>query len=165
LKLQLCYGVRLTADQCTLERRRVCKAMLVHETESALETPGRFLRASVEFRCEDTALGHPGLGDDSVALKPNGEAGAIRSALEPLLRQASRASEVGQDAEARSACEFLTDCKWATRPQSFSLRKIASCALTPNATHRKVLLGEIGAMVFGGKGAHRRTLYPTLVEP
>ncbi|MGZ3706658.1 MAG: hypothetical protein ACXVA8_11560, partial [Bdellovibrionota bacterium] len=56
------------------------------------------------------------------------------------------------------------DCKWAMRPQSFSFRKLASCMTTGNATHRKILLNEVGAMLFGGKSGRRRTLYPNLVE-
>ena len=40
LKLQLCYGIRIDTEQCTLERRRVCKALVAHEMEAALEAPG-----------------------------------------------------------------------------------------------------------------------------
>jgi hypothetical protein len=160
-RIQLCYGVKLSAEQCTLERRRVCKAMLVHEVESAVEVPGHFLKAPVEFRCEDTALARPGIDDDAVALRPNGEHAAIRDALDPLLLETS-ASEASQ-AQAKEACEFLTGCKWAMRPQTFSLRKLASCLTTPNATHRKVLLNEVGAMVFGSSRVRHHTLYSHLV--
>lgn len=164
MKYQLCYGVKLVADQCTLERRRVCKAMLVHEMETALATSNRFLKAPVEFRCEDTALSHSVTADDLVGLRPNGETKAIQSTLEPALQQDATVSSL-QHEEARGACEFLTDCKWAMRPRSFSFRKLASCLTTPNATHRKVLLNEVGAMVFGGRGARSRTLYSNLVDP
>jgi hypothetical protein len=161
LKLQLCYGVKLVADQCTLERRRVCKAMLLHETESALDPRGHYLKAPVEFHCEDTAVGHPILDEDAVLLRPNAELAAIHGAFEGILQESATAPAAHQ--EAREACEFLTDCKWAMRPQSFSIRRIASCAFTGDGTHRQVLLNEVGAMLFGGKAARRRTLYSNLV--
>jgi hypothetical protein len=163
LKLQLCHGVHLVADQCTLERRRVCKAMLVHELEAALATPGRYLKAPVEFHCEDTAVGRNLLYDeDAVSLRPNSEVKSIRAALDADLLEGDPKEPVY--AEAGAACEFLTSCKWAMRPASFSLRKLASCATTPDATRRRILLDEVGAMLFGGRGAHRRTLYSNLVE-
>lgn len=141
LRLQICYGVKLTADSCTLERRRVCKVMLVHEIESQVEQAGKFLKSPVEFRCEDTALARPGLDDDAVSLRPNAENAAIKTALDPLLRSVSPQNPA-VDARARAACEFLTDCKWAMRPSSFSLRKLASCATTANATHRSLAARE-----------------------
>jgi hypothetical protein len=162
LKLQLCYGVKLVADQCTLERRRVCKAILVHESENALEPSGNFLKSPVEFHCEDTAVGHPVLDEDVVTLRPNGELTSIHSAFGANLQETKLSAGAHQDA--REACEFLTDCKWAMRPQSFSFRKIASCAFTSDSTNRRVLLNEVGAMLFGGKAARRRTLYPNLVD-
>ena len=163
LKLQLCYGIRIDTEQCTLERRRVCKALVAHEMEAALEAPGAYLRIPIDFRCDDTAVGKPiGMEDDAVSLRPNGELDAIQSALRSALLQ--NGSGDSRHGEARSACEFLTDCKWATRPQTFSIRKLTSCAVTPNAVHRRILLNEVGAMVFGGKGGRRTTLYPALVE-
>ncbi|MGZ3651568.1 MAG: hypothetical protein ACXWR1_07715 [Bdellovibrionota bacterium] len=163
MKLQLCYGVKLVADQCTLERRRVCKAMLVHEAESVFEAPGHFLKTPMEFHCEDTAVGRSILeDDDAVSLRPNAEITAIKTAIGTGLQESAPTATA--HAEAREACEFITDCKWAMRPQSFSFRKLASCMTTGNATHRKILLNEVGAMLFGGKSGRRRTLYPNLVE-
>lgn len=163
LKLQLCYGVKVVADRCTLERRRVCKAMLVHELEPVLEAKGNYLKTPVEFHCQDTAVGKPLLDDeDSVSLRPNLESAAIHGALSSNLSQLTPSDS--QHQRVREACEFLTDCKWSMRPQSFSLRKLASCISTPDATHRKVLLNEAGKMLFGGKAARRNTLYSRLVE-
>ncbi len=163
LKLQICYGVRVQASQCTLERRRVCKAMVVHELESALDAQGKYLRAPLQFQCEDTALTKSrDSSQDLVSLRPNAEISSIQAALKTGLSQAAVNLVLHQ--EAREACEFLTECKWAMRPQSLSLRRIGSCLSTANATHRKVLLDEVGAMLFGGKGERRNTLYPQLVE-
>jgi hypothetical protein len=162
LKLQLCYGVKLVADQCTLERRRVCKAMLVHESEAALEPSGHFLKSPLEFHCEDTAVGHPILDEEVVTLRPNAEISSIHGAFSGNLQESTPAP--GMHKGAREACDFLTDCKWAMRPQSFSFRKIASCVTTGDSTNRRILLNEVGAMLFGGKAARRRTLYPNLVD-
>ena len=163
LKLQLCYGVKVVADRCTLERRRVCKAMLVHELEPVLEARGNYLKTPVEFHCQDTAVGKSLLDDeDSVSLRPNLETAAIQGALSSNLSQLTPAES--QHQRVREACDFLTDCKWSMRPQSFSSRKLASCLTTPDATHRKVLLNEAGKMLFGGKAARRNTLYSRLVE-
>jgi hypothetical protein len=162
LKLQLCYGVKLVADQCTLERRRVCKAMLVHESETALEPSGNFLKSPVVFHCEDTAVGHPVLDEDAVTLRPNAEISSIHAAFEGNLQASSPAPGVHKGV--RESCEFITDCKWAMRPQSFSFRKIASCITTGDSTNRRILLNEVGAMLFGGKAARRHTLYPNLMS-
>lgn len=163
LKLQLCYGVKMVADRCTLERRRVCKAMLVHELEPLLEAKGTYLKSPMEFHCQDTAVGKSLMDDeDSVSLRPNLETASIQGAMDANLVQLEPSDT--QHLKAREACEFLTDCKWSMRPQSFSLRKLASCISTPDATHRKVLLNEAGAMLFGGKAARRNSLYSRLVE-
>lgn len=161
LKLQICHGVRLAADKCTLERRRVCKALVVHELEAVLATNGHHLSAPLEFQCLDTALSKSSEDLDGVPLQPNGEVKAIQTALKAGLRENS--VTVSQHLEAQEACEFLTDCKWAMRPRSLSLRRLGSCLTTANATHRKVLLDEVGAMLFGGKGARRSTVYPQLI--
>jgi hypothetical protein len=163
LNLQLCYGAKVVADRCTLERRRVCKAMLVHELEPVLEAQGSYLKAPVEFHCQDTAVGKALLDDDdSVSLRPNLESAAIRGALSSNLSQLT--PSVDQHKRVREACEFLTDCKWSMRPQSFSLRKLASCISTPDAMRRRVLLDEVGKMLFGGKASRRPILYSRLVE-
>jgi hypothetical protein len=163
LKLQLCYGVKVIADQCTLERRRVCKALVVHELEKSLGAAGNYLKTPVEFHCQDTAVGKTLLDDeDSVSLRPNGEIPSIHGALNAHL---GHLEETGaRDQQAREACEFLTDCKWSMRPQTLSLRKLASCISSPNATHRKLLLSEAGAMLFGGKAGRRYTLYSRVVQ-
>ncbi len=163
LKLQLCYGVQVVADQCTLERRRVCKALVVHELEKTLEVPGSYLKSPLEFHCQDTAVGKSILDDeDSISLRPNGETPSIQNALTSHFAKAGEGAGVHE--RAREACEFLTDCKWSMRPQSLSLRKLASCISTPDATHRKLLLSEAGAMLFGGKSVRRQTLYSRVVE-
>lgn len=164
LRLQLCYGVKVVAEQCTLERRRVCKALVVHEIEQAVEAPGAYLKAPVEFHCQDTAVGKPLLDDENtVSLRPNSEVASIRGALGSLLSHFDGPNE-RQHGKAREACEFLTQCKWSMRPQSLSLRRVASCVATPDATHRKILLNEAGAMLFGGKNNRRNTLYSRLTE-
>lgn len=161
LQLQLCYGVKVVADQCTLERRRVCKALVVHELEKAVAQPGAYLKSPLEFHCQDTAVGKSIWDDeDSVSLRPNSEISSIQEALGSHLAR----SEGGSHGQAREACDFLTECKWSMRPRSLSLRKVASCLATPNATHRRVLLDEAGAMLFGGKKGRRNNLYSRLVE-
>jgi len=163
LKLQLCYGVKVVADQCTLERRRVCKALVVHELEKSLGVSGSFLKTPLEFHCQDTAVGKTLLDDeDSVSLRPNGELNSIQGALAAHLGLFEEGAT--RHGQAREACEFLTDCKWSMRPQTLSLRKLASCISSPNATHRKILLNEAGAMLFGGKAGRRHTLYSRVVQ-
>jgi len=163
LKLQLCYGVRVVADQCTIERRRVCKALVVHELEGELDQPGKNLHSPVEFHCEDTSVGKALVDEDgSVRLRPNAEISSIHGVLAANLGQST--PNPLQHLEAREACEFLTDCKWAMRPQSLSLRKLGSCLTTGNATHRKILMNEVAAMLFGGKTGRRNSLYPYLVK-
>jgi hypothetical protein len=161
LKLQLCYGVSLTADQCTAERRRVCKAFVLHEVETALTGQGAYLRIPVEFRCEDTAAGKfLSDAEDFTDLRPNAEVSAIQRALESSLVPGNSNAQ-GKNL-AGEACEFITDCKWAMRAPS--LRKLAGCLTTGNATHRKILFSEMAAMLFGGKAGWRGPLYPQLVE-
>lgn len=165
MRLQLCYGVKVVAEQCTLERRRVCKALLVHELEAALNTQGSYLSTPLEFHCEDTALSKPSVDDDGVvSLKPNKETAEIQKALSGSVKVAASTAELSDShLKAREACEFLTDCKWATRPGTLSMRKLGSCLTTNNAMHRTILLNEVAAMLFGGKSSRRATLYPQLI--
>lgn len=158
----LCYGVKFTAEKATLERRRVCKAMLVHRLDQTLTVPGAYLKSPVEFRCEDTIFSSRKGSDDAVALKPNKEFAAIEGVFASQLEK----STVGESTDqfARDACEFLTDCKLATTSYQLSFRKLASCFTTGNLTHRKILLNEVGAMLFRAKGNQTKILYADLLE-
>lgn len=159
---QLCYGVKFTAEKATLERRRVCKAMLVHRLDQALMVPGTYLKGPVEFRCEDTIFSSRKEGDDAIALKPNKEFAAIEGVFASQLEK----STVGESTDqfARDACEFLTECKLATTSHQLSFRKLASCFTTGNLTHRKILLNEVGAMLFRAKANQTKILYADLLE-
>lgn len=162
LRYQLCYGVRFRAEQSTLERRRVCKAMLVHKLDAALEKPGAFFRVPVEFQCDDTAFARQPASDEIASLKPNAEFQAIDRVIAAHL-EPGEASE-REDFFAREACLFLTDCKWAMRPNHLSLRKLASCLSTPDMAHRKILLDEIGAMLFRARNTRSKLLYSELLQ-
>lgn len=163
LRYQLCYGVRLRADGATKERRRVCKALLIHRLEEAFAKPGSFLREPVEFHCEDTAFGrrNPASATETIALKPNGEFRAIDGLIERRLEQMEVSDR--EDHFAREACSFLTECKLAMRPNQIALRKLASCLATPDLVHRRILLDEIGAMLFRAKGGRSKILYAELL--
>lgn len=164
LKYHLCYGVQFNPSKATLERRRECKALVVHRLQLALDRPGAFLKDPLEFQCENTVFGKPNLDTSavSVVLKPNSEFQAMDEAL-------GRSVEVADVAEStdrfvKQSCEFLTDCKWATRPNTFSLRKLASCFSTPNITHRKMLVDEVAGMLFRVPGNRTKELYATLLQ-
>ncbi len=162
LLYQLCYGVKFVAENATVERRRVCKAMLVHELQRVLETPGNHFKVPMEFRCEDTVFTRAKEAEGiSVALQPNKEFQAIEGAVQKNLEQAT----VGESTDqfARDACSFLTDCKLAMGSKGFSVRKLAACFSTNNITHRKILLNEVGNMVFRAK-ENRKILYADLLE-
>lgn len=160
---QLCYGVRFSAEKATLERRRVCKAMLVHRLDQALTVPGAYLKSPVAFRCEDTIFSsRKEEGDDAIGLKPNKEFAAIDGVFAGQLERAT----VGESTDqfARDACEFLTGCKLATTSHQLSFRKLASCFTTGDLTHRKILLNEVGAMLFRAKASQTKILYADLLE-
>lgn len=164
LRYHLCYGVDFNAANATLERRRVCKALVVHRLQLALDRPGAFLKEPLEFQCEDTVFAKPNLETSavSVILKPNAEFAAMDEALS----RAVDVADVGESTDrfAKQACEFLTDCKWATRANNFSLRKLGSCFSTPNLTHRKILLDEVAGMLFRVKDSPSKDLYAHLLE-
>lgn len=165
MRYSLCYGVKFNAEKSTLERRRVCKAMLVHQMEAALQKTGAYLRGPTEFRCEDTAIGKKADSLDGsliVQLRPNAEFAAIDTALNQNLEVASVAEN--DDYFARAACDFLTECKLAMRPNHFSLRKLADCFSTNNLTQRKILLDEVGSMIFRSKSQSTKILYSQLLR-
>jgi hypothetical protein len=124
LNLQLCYGVRFDGGKSTPARRRVCKALVVHALDKALAAPGAILKAPVEFVCDDTAFPKEEPARDflpvRVHLKPNAEFLAIQQTLDKSLESVSTTESNALNA--RETCEFLTDCKWAMRPQAMSLR-------------------------------------------
>lgn len=164
LHYQLCYGIRFSAERATLERRRVCKAMLVNRLSRVLDEPGKYFRVPVEFHCEDTVFSRAPASESgvSVSLQPNREFTAIDQAIRSNLE----VENVGESTDrfAREACEFLVDCKHAMRPSSLSLRKLASCFSTGDLTHRKVLLDEVGAMLFRAKANQTKILYSELLN-
>jgi len=150
LRYQLCQGVRFYADTATLERRRVCKAMLVHEMEAFLGASGAYLRTPVEFHCQDTSIGKKewenGEGQPAVALQPNFEEQEMEKVLAASVDHKIVSEE--EDKFARDACEFLSECKEAMRPKTLSFRHLGHCLMTENITHRKILLDEIASMLF-----------------
>lgn len=164
LQYQLCYGVKFAADRATLERRRVCKAMLVHRLDQALARPGAYFKNPIEFSCEDTVFSRPKNADSeaAVALQPNGEFQAIDKAVAANLEVAS----VGESSDrfARDACDFLTGCKLAMTSAQLSFRKLATCFTTGDITHRKILLNEVGAMIFRAKKSQTKILYADMLE-
>ena len=164
LHYHLCYGIRFSADRATVERRRVCKAMLVNRLERMFEQPGRYFRTPVEFHCEDTVFSRAPASESgvSISLQPNREFTAIDQAIQAHME----AENIGESVDrfARDACEFLVDCKQAMRPGSLSLRKLAACFSTGDLTHRKILLDEVGAMLFRAKASQTKILYSNLLE-
>ena len=165
LHFQLCYGVGFTAETATMERRRVCKVMVVHHLERAFAPPGAHFRGPVTFRCEDTVFVNRATAAErpnDVVLKPNAEFPAIERAVTENLETAVVGESV--DRVAKRACEFLTDCKLAMSKGKLSFRKLASCLSTGDLTHRKILLDEVGAMVFRAKEQHSKILYSDLLE-
>lgn len=162
LKYQLCYGVNFNSASTTLERRRVCKAMLMHQLDLAFEKSGAYLRAPVEFQCDDTAFGKKeweNSGVAVVALKPNAEEESIERALASYIDY-KKINSVEEGA-VKEACDFLTSCKTSMRTLSF--RQIGTCLTTKNVMHRRVLLDEIGTMIFSSR-TEPRFLYTELVE-
>jgi hypothetical protein len=164
LHYQLCFGVKLNAYQATLERRRVCKVILVHRLAKVFAKPGSYLRAPMEFYCEDTVFTRSTASADtlSVLLKPNQEFAAIDRAVEANLET----ENVGESTHnfAKSACEFLTDCKLAMNGTNLSFRKLGACFTTGNLTHRKILLDEVGSMIFKSKQSRTKILYADLLQ-
>jgi hypothetical protein len=160
LHYQLCYGVKFAAEEATLERRRVCKALLVHRLQAVLNRPGAYFREPLEFRCENTVNSRRLSSGVAVVMQPNHDFQAIDLAITRNLETAN----VGESADrfAREACTYLTDCKIAMN--RFSLRKVGTCLSTWNVTHRKILLNEVGAMLFRAKGSQDRILYSDLLD-
>jgi hypothetical protein len=166
LSLQLCYGVKFNGDSATPQRRRVCKALLVHSLNKVLAAPGAILKFPVDFRCEDTVFPKNIPAADtvglSVVLKPNEEFPAIKDALDKSIETVAATED--QALSARQTCEFLTDCKWAMRPQNLSFRKLASCVGTPDMARRKIVLDEFGAMLFRVKSRQSQVLISQLLQ-
>lgn len=166
LNMQLCYGVKFNGDNATPGRRRVCKALLVHSLDKKLAPAGTVLKYPLEFRCEDTVFSRGTASNDlaglTVSLKPNEEFRAINDALDKSLE--SVATTEDRALEARQTCEFLTDCKWAMRPQGLSLRKLASCLGTPDLVRRKIIIDEFSAMLFKLKGRQSSVLISQLLQ-
>jgi hypothetical protein len=163
LQYQLCYAVNFNSERATLERRRVCKALLVHRLDRALSAPGSYLKAPMEFHCEDTVFSKPNQTGDliHVVMQPNREFESIDQAVAANLEPGSVGESL--DRKAKQACSFLTECKLAMGPQGLSLRKLAQCFSTGNVTHRKILLDEVGAMLFRAKEKQNKILYSDLL--
>lgn len=165
LRYQICYGVKFLSDTSTVERRRACKAMLVNRMESALAESGRVFERPISFQCEDTALGAKEWTEEERpvgALRPNAEFSLIEDFINRYSNKLSVDPVV--EVEAREACEFLTDCKNSMRIDHLSLRKIGACLVDKNPTHRKILMDEIGAMLFRVKSRDDKLLLSELYK-
>jgi hypothetical protein len=166
LNYQVCYGVSFDAGNATQERRRACKAMLVHKLEGAFAKRGTFLTSPVLFRCENTSFGAEQWQDwqehPVVALHPNHEFLAI----EALLARYSDSIQVDTDREqnARETCHFLSECKDALRFDHFSFRRVSSCLLDDSAERRTYMLDTIGNMLFRSKFSHERLLFAEILR-
>jgi hypothetical protein len=138
----------------------------VHSLDKALAAPGAITKFPVEFRCEDTVFPKNASTGDvagiTVSLKPNEEFKAIDEALAKAIETIPATEE--QALNARETCEFLTDCKWAMRRQNLSFRKLGACLTTPNLAHRKIILDEVGAMLFRVKARQSRVLASELLQ-
>jgi len=147
---QECYGVRFVAATATPERRRVCKAVLVHQLSQALGESGTYFVAPVEFRCENTAMGRRSWYNEMnhavAALQPNTELATIDAILKEQLDRRQVSMDV--DARARDACAFISSCKRALSFERFSLRKIGTCFTDNNALHRRMMVDTVGEFVF-----------------
>jgi hypothetical protein len=95
-------------------------------------------------------------------MKPNSEFAAIEAALAAHLEEDTVAESAHRIAS--EACDFLTDCKWAMRPPQFSFRKLGACFATANLMHRRILLDEVGAMLFRAKPNQTKILYAELLQ-
>src|SRR5690606_7039440 len=145
-----CYGVRFEGELATPERRRVCKAILVHNLEQSLSEVGTYFNTQVEFRCENTAMGRRLWSDELnkpiAALQPNTEFDTIAEVFRKRLEKKEVLPRV--DEKARSACEFVSRCKWALRFDSFSIRRIASCFAADDSLHRTLMVDTVANVIF-----------------
>lgn len=165
LQFQLCYSVHFNAERATPERRRVCKALLVHRLDKFLSTPGSYLKAPMEFHCEDTVFSRPKDRSDDfihVAMQPNKEFEEIDNAIQANLEPGNVGESL--DRRVKKACSFLTECKLAMGAQGLSFRKLAQCFSTGNITHRKILLDEVASILFKAKNKQNKILYAELLS-
>ncbi|MCO5143660.1 MAG: hypothetical protein M9962_11275 [Oligoflexia bacterium] len=163
LHFQVCYGIHFDPGDSTLERRRVCKAILLNQLEQTLEAQGVYVSEKVIFRCANTVFDKPSSGGDVAVgvLSPNNEFKTIHEVLNPRLEKASIAASI--DGKARNACTFLTNCKWILEQPQVSYRKVAQCLMTKSSDHRRLILDELSAKLFGVSG-HVDLLYSYLVK-
>jgi hypothetical protein len=149
-RYNICYGVRFAANQATPERRRVCKAILVHRLEQSLAETGTYFPMQVEFRCENTAMGrkiwYDDLNQPVVALQPNAEFDSIEDLIKQHLDRKQVSASV--DNQVRDACQFISRCKRALRFETFSIRRVASCFTDDDSLHRRMMVDTISDLVF-----------------
>ncbi len=165
-RYEVCYGVKLEAVQATPERRRVCKALLVHELNSTLDAPGSFLEGPVTFRCHNTAIGRRAgraEGEDPVVLlQPNREQAAIQEGLLPYLRQVKVSTEADQ--EVREACEFVSRCQRAMGLEGLSLRRVGTCITDRDALHQRLISDIFARLLFPQSARGKKLLAATLLR-
>ncbi|NUM88807.1 MAG: hypothetical protein HUU37_06365, partial [Bdellovibrionales bacterium] len=164
-RYEVCYGVRLEASLATPERRRVCKALLVHELNASLEAPGSYLEKPLVFRCHNTSLGRRAghaEGDEEILLQPNREQAAIHEGLSPLLRQVNVSAEA--DREVRDACGFVSRCQRAMGLEGLSLRQLGSCLADRDALHQRLMGDTFARLLFPRSSQGKRLLAASLLR-
>lgn len=150
---EYCYGVNFVdSENVEANRRRACKAMLVHQLDKVLGKPGSYLTSSLQFRCQGTGSGlskwETWRAQPVFVLKPNFEMRIIREALEK--NYAVSSDEVAWN-QAQNLCTRMQECQKATRPDTFSWRKLKSCMVTLNNEMRRVVLVDLVSNLFRTK--------------
>lgn len=152
-RLETCYGVRFAVGDIARDRRRACKAILLHEIETALAAPGAVFRTPVLFRCEDTAS-KPSVSKDSAdrpvfALRPNDDYAQIDRVLTQYLRTAEVTTE--EDKEQRRVCQAAIHCQKLLRFRTFGLGRIRACVSGEGSLRQKLVLTALSQVLFPGQ--------------
>jgi len=157
-KYRYCYGIKFSGKKASQERRRACKAILVHKVEEVLQKgPGAYFKEPLQFQCDDTSLGpvQRGEGENKIfALRPNDELVVLERWLNAKLDFANQNPEL--EKRALDVCSFLVSCRMAMGMSGFSLRKIASCIMEDDEYRRRVMMNALSQIVFHEKNDNGR---------
>lgn len=149
---EYCYGVKFFKTEVEANRRRACKAMLVHKLDNALSEPGTYLTASLQFRCQGTGGGlskwENWRAQPVYVLKPNHEMKTIDQAITKNL---AKTEDDHSWQRAYGLCKKMQECKRATQKESFSWVKVKSCLVTLDNDMRRVVFVDYISRFFRTK--------------
>ena len=149
-RFDFCFGARFHNGDVSMDRRRVCKAIVVQKLNGLLNKPGVFLSRPIRLQCQDSPRGPKEWkdwdGTPVIAVRPNRELEVVEHISANYLVHREISSLQQQRADA--ACEHVLYCQKAVQWSAIAPMDTLRCALDKDPQRRRIILDLIANQMF-----------------